>query len=113
MFVIKTNFLLIINLILILIFRLVKNFPCKIISKMLQELLQGKEQLNKFENDILKIQQKIDSLENEYKKLESDDPSNKNQDLIKVIKTEKDNLRNLLNEYLHKIGKELNKIFYF
>ncbi len=70
---------------------------------MLHDLLQGKEQLNKFETDTSNIQQKIDSLENEYKKLENDDSSNKNQDLIKVIKTEKDNLRNLLNEYLHKI----------
>ena len=84
---------------------MVKNFPCKIVSKMLQDLLQGKDQLNKYEAETIKIQQKIDSLQNEYKKLENDDSSNKNQDLIKVIKTEKDNLRNLLSEYLEKIGK--------
>lgn len=71
---------------------------------MLQDLLNGKEQLNKFENETEKIQQKMDSLENEYVKLESDDSSKLNQDLIKVIKTEKDNLRNLQNEYLNKIG---------
>ena len=84
---------------------MVKNFPCKIVSKMLQDLLQGKDQLNKYEAETIKIQQKIDSLQNEYKKLENDGSSNKNQDLIKVIKTEKDNLRNLLSEYLEKIGK--------
>lgn len=74
---------------------------------MLQDLLTARELLNKFENETLKIQQKIDSLENEYKKLESDDPCNQNQDLIKVMRTEKENLRNLQNEYVNKIGKTL------
>jgi len=72
---------------------------------MLHDLLTGKEHLNKFETEIVKIKQKIDSLENEYTKLENDDSSNKNQDLIKVIKTEKENLRNLMDEYLNKICK--------
>lgn len=71
---------------------------------MLNDLLSGKEQLNKFETEILKIQQKIYSLQDEYVKLENDDSSNKNQDLIKVIKTEKENLEKLMNEYLNKIG---------
>ncbi len=84
---------------------------------MLQDLLTGKEQVNKFQNEIFKIEQKINSLQNEYKKLENDDSSNKNQDLIKVIKTEKDNLKNLLDEYLHKISiisiKKILCIFIF
>jgi len=92
------------------LFSLVRSFPCKIISKMLQDLLSGKEQLNRFENEKLKIEQKIESLDNEYRKLENDDLINKNQDLMKVIKTEKENLRTLLRDYINKISN--NKYFY-
>ena len=76
---------------------------------MLQDLLTGKEQLNKFGSETIKIENKIESLEIEYKKLEIDDATNKNQDLLKVIKTEKENLKNLLSEYQNKIS---NKFFY-
>lgn len=85
-------------------FSFVKNYPCKIVSKLLQDLLNIKEILNRTENEKLKIQEKIDSLAYEYKKLERDESTSKNEDLLKVIKSEKENLKILLSEYNDKIS---------
>lgn len=56
------------------------------------------------EKEKIKIQEKIHLLEQGYKKLEKDYSPTMNDNLLHLIKTEKDNFSNLLCDYNNKIG---------
>lgn len=71
---------------------------------MLQDILCNKEQITKLENEKLKIEEKVDSLERECNKIEKDSNS-RNEDLLKVIKNEKENLKKLQIDFDIRISK--------